>query len=159
MRTDLGPGGTLGIEIDGVGVTWWQHRTAEGVPVIQHGGDWPGQHSGFFFVPDRGFALTVLTNCTSGPSLIAELFLDDWALRLFAGLSNPPAVPRTLTPAQLAPYEGLYWAQEVDPPRARPRRPGSSSARPMAGSGRGSPTRSARRSSTWPSTATTMSSV
>ena len=116
MRTDLGPGSTLGIEIDGVGVTWWQHRTAEGVPVFQHGGDWPGQHSGFFFVPDRGFALTVLTNCTSGPALIGELFMDDWALRQFAGLSNPPAVPRTLTPAQLAPYEGLYWAQEVDPP-------------------------------------------
>src|SRR5215471_11473913 len=64
----------------------------------------------------RGFALTVLTNCTSGPALIGELFMDDWALRLVAGLSNPPAVLRALTPAQLAPYEGLYLAHEVDPP-------------------------------------------
>ena len=84
--------------------------------MFQHGGDWPGQHSGFFFVPDRGFALTVLTNATSGPALTTELCYGDWALRQFAGLHNPPAVPRALTPAQLAPYEGLYWAQEVDPP-------------------------------------------
>jgi CubicO group peptidase (beta-lactamase class C family) len=120
MRTDLGPGGTLGVELDGVGVTWWQHRTAEGVPVFQHGGDWPGQHSGFFFVPDRGFALTVLTNCTSGPALIGDLFFDNWALRQFAGLSNPPAVAQALSPAQLAPYEGLYWAREVDPAPGEP---------------------------------------
>jgi CubicO group peptidase (beta-lactamase class C family) len=77
MRSDLGPGGTLGVEIDGVGVSWWQHRTAEGVPVFQHGGDWPGQRSGFFFVPERDFALTVLTNCTSGPALTGELFYGD----------------------------------------------------------------------------------
>jgi CubicO group peptidase (beta-lactamase class C family) len=117
MRADPGPGGTLGVEINGVGVSWWQRRTAEGVTVFQHGGDWAGQHSGFFFVPDRGFALTVLTNATSGPRLISEMFFaDDGALRQFAGLSNPPAVPRALTPAQLAPYEGLYWAREISPP-------------------------------------------
>ncbi len=118
MRTDLGPGGTLAVEIDGVGVTWWQHRTAEGVPVFQHGGDWTGQHSGFFFVPDRGFALTVLTNSTSGPALTAELCYGDWALRQFAGLSNPPAVPRTLTAAELAPYAGQYLARKIDPGEA-----------------------------------------
>ena len=115
MRTRLGPGGTLAVEIDGIGVTWWQHRTAEGVPVLQHGGDWPGQHSGFFFVPDRGFALTVLTNSTSGPALTAELCYDDWALRQFAGLSNPPAVPRAMTEAALAPYAGRYLARQIDP--------------------------------------------
>src|SRR3954447_25966150 len=118
MRTDLGPGGTLGVEIDGVGVSWWVHRTAEGVPVFQHGGDWPGQHSGFFFVPERDFALTVLTNSTSGPALTGELFYGDWALGQFAGLHNPPAVPRVLTATQLAPYEGLYLARDVWTPPA-----------------------------------------
>jgi CubicO group peptidase (beta-lactamase class C family) len=117
MRAELGPGGTLGVEIDGVGVTWWQRRTAEGVPVFQHGGAWPGQHSGFYFVPDRGFALTALTNSDGGAPFIAELFYtDDGALRPFAGLSNPPAIPQTLTSAELAPYEGRYLAREVDPP-------------------------------------------
>ena len=46
MRSDLGPGGTIRVEIDGVGVSWWQRRTAEGVPVYMHGGNWDGQSSG-----------------------------------------------------------------------------------------------------------------
>jgi hypothetical protein len=33
MHLDLGPGGTDGCEIDGVGVNWSQRRTAEGIPV------------------------------------------------------------------------------------------------------------------------------
>lgn len=115
MRSPLGPGGTLGIEIDGVGVTWWKHRTADGLPVWQHGGDWTGQHSGFFFVPARDFAMTLLTNSTSGPKLTSALFFDDWALRLFAGVSNPPAIPRTLTDAELAPFVGRYLARSINP--------------------------------------------
>ena len=80
-------------EMDGVGVTWFLRRTAEGIHVIEHGGDWTGQHSGLLFVPEQDFALTVLTNSTSGPQLINELFYGDWALQQFAGLDNPPAVP------------------------------------------------------------------
>lgn len=45
MRSNPGPGGTLTMEVDGVCVTWWQRRTAEGVPVFQHGGSWGGQNS------------------------------------------------------------------------------------------------------------------
>jgi hypothetical protein len=54
-----------------------------------------------------------LTNSEGGPGLLAELFTGDWALRRFAGLSNLPAVPRTLTPSELAPYEGWYAQQAV----------------------------------------------
>jgi CubicO group peptidase (beta-lactamase class C family) len=115
MRSDLGPGGTLVVEIDGVGVTWWRRRTAEGVPVFHHGGSWQGQESGFVFVPERGFAMTLLTNSTGGSKLVHELFFTDWALRELAGLSDPPAVPRTLSPAQLAPYEGRYEAWTIPP--------------------------------------------
>jgi CubicO group peptidase (beta-lactamase class C family) len=116
MRTDLGPGGTFGPELDGVGVSWWQRRTAEGMPVYQHGGDWAGQHAGLFFVPGRGFALTMLTNADAAGTLLRDLFIGDWALERFADLHNPAAVPQTLTAAQLAPYEGRYVAREVDPP-------------------------------------------
>jgi hypothetical protein len=115
MRSDLGPGGTIRVEIDGVGVSWWQRPTAEGVPVYMHGGNWAGQSSGFFFVPERGFAMTLLTNSTGGPKLITDLFLTDWALCQFAGLSDPPAAPRTLAPAQLAPYEGTYRGWFIPP--------------------------------------------
>ncbi|GAA4953072.1 serine hydrolase domain-containing protein [Actinoplanes utahensis] len=113
MRWRPGPGGTLFVELDGAGVSWMLRPTAEGPRVVQHGGDWPGHHSGFLFVPERDFALTVLTNAESGPLLTAELFSSDWALSRFAGLHNLPARPQVLSPAQLAPYEGRYVADQI----------------------------------------------
>ena len=73
--------------------------------VFQHGGSWGGQNSDFFIVPERGFAMTTLTNSTNGPKLIAELGRSGWALTHFTGLSNPPAVPQMLPTEQLAPYD------------------------------------------------------
>jgi CubicO group peptidase (beta-lactamase class C family) len=113
MRSNPGPGGTIIVELIGMGVTWMLRPTAQGVPVIQHGGNWIDQGSGFMFVPGRGFAMTMLTNSAGGASLVNEFFADDWALRRYAGLSNLPAVPRSLTPAQLAPFEGRYTAQNI----------------------------------------------
>lgn len=115
MRSRPGPGGTLFVELDGVGVTWMVRPTAEGPKVVQHGGDWAGQHSGFLMVPERDFALTVLTNSEGGPGLTAELFADDWALRRFAGVSNLPAVPRSLPASELTGYESAYSAQQIGP--------------------------------------------
>jgi CubicO group peptidase (beta-lactamase class C family) len=116
MRTDLGPGGTAGSEIDGVGLNWFQRRTAEGVPVYFWPGTWAGQFSGLLFVPDRGFAIGLLTNADSAAGLRADLIaIGDWVLERFAGLHNPPAVPQTLTAAQLAPYEGRYVQHVVNP--------------------------------------------
>ena len=74
-----------------------------------HGGSWAGQYSGFFFVPERDFAMTMLTNSDGGIALRPELFYDDWALQRFAGLHNPPAVPTRLPAARLAEYEGAIW--------------------------------------------------
>ncbi|BEL08392.1 serine hydrolase domain-containing protein [Actinoplanes sichuanensis] len=113
MRWRPGPAGMLFVEVDGAGVTWMLRPTAEGPRVIQHGGDLGGQHSGFLFVPERDFALTVLTNSEGGPLLVSELFADDWALSRFAGLHNLPARPRLLSPAELAPYQGRYVVQQV----------------------------------------------
>src|SRR5215813_8415079 len=115
MRSDPGPGGTIFVELDGVGVTWMLRPSAEGVRIVQHGGDAGGQHSGFLMVPERGFAFTTLTNSEGGPKLVHDLFTDDWALRRFAGISNLPAVPRALSPGELAPYEGRYVAQVIGP--------------------------------------------
>jgi CubicO group peptidase (beta-lactamase class C family) len=108
MRSNPGPGGTLVSEIDGYGVGLCLRRTVEGVLVVEHGGDWQGQHSGFLFVPDRDFAMILLTNSTGGALLKIELCYGDWALQRFAGLHNPPAVPTRVPPARLAEYEGTY---------------------------------------------------
>jgi CubicO group peptidase (beta-lactamase class C family) len=115
MQSRPGPGGTLFVETDGFGVTWMLRPTAEGVKVVQHGGDWAGQHSGFLMVPARDFALTVLTNSESGPALLAELFTDDWALSRLAGVHNLPARPRSLSDAELAPYTGTYRSEQISP--------------------------------------------
>jgi CubicO group peptidase (beta-lactamase class C family) len=115
MRSNPGPAGTLTMEVDGVCVTLWQRRTAEGTPVYQHGGSWGGQNSDFFFVPDRQFAMTVLTNATSGGGVFYELGRSGWALEQFCGLSNPPAVPKPQPADRLAQYEGHYKAQVVAP--------------------------------------------
>ncbi|WP_306215817.1 serine hydrolase domain-containing protein [Actinoplanes sp. RD1] len=113
MRSRPGPAGTLYVEIDGFGVTWMIRPTAEGPRVLQHGGDWDGQHSGFLIVPERDFALTVLTNSETGPLLTLDLFADDWALDRFLGLHNLPAVPRSLPARELAPYAGSYTARQI----------------------------------------------
>lgn len=114
MQSNPGPGGTLLVELDGYGISWMVRPTAEGPKVIQHGGDWSGQHSGFIMVPERDFALTVLTNSDTGPYLTADLCVDDWALRRFTGLRNLPAVPRALPAPALAAYEGHYSAPQID---------------------------------------------
>ncbi|MGH3916870.1 MAG: hypothetical protein ACRDTC_26190 [Pseudonocardiaceae bacterium] len=114
MRSNPGPGGTMLVELEGVGVNWMLRPSAEGVRLVQWGGTVPGQRSGFIMVPDRQFALTVLTNSEGGADLLAELFVDDWALRRFAGVSNLPAKPRALSRAELAPYEGRYTGQGID---------------------------------------------
>lgn len=112
MRSRPGPGGTVLVELDGMGVSWMLRPSAEGVRILQHGGDWAGHHSGFLMVPDRNFAFTMLTNSESGPELISELFAGDWALRRLAGVSNLPAVPRVLPATELADYEGVYLMEQ-----------------------------------------------
>jgi CubicO group peptidase (beta-lactamase class C family) len=64
MRSNPGPGGTRLSEIDGAGISFFLRRTAEGVHAVQHGGERMGQISGFLFVPERDFAMTLLTNPT-----------------------------------------------------------------------------------------------
>jgi CubicO group peptidase (beta-lactamase class C family) len=113
MQSNPGPGGTLLVELEGMGVAWMLRPSAEGVRIVQHGGNWPGQSSGFMMVPDRGFAITLLTNSIGGEGLATELFGGDWALRTFAGVSNPPAEPQRLSRATLAPYEGEYAATSI----------------------------------------------
>jgi hypothetical protein len=114
MRSNPGAGGTLQVDLTGMGVAWMLRPSAENVTIVQHGGTWSGQHSGFFMVPERSFAMTVLTNSEGGTRLITELFGDDWALRRFAAISNLPATPQHLGAAALEPYQGRYVAQHVD---------------------------------------------
>jgi len=113
MRSNPGAGGTLQVELTGMGVTWMLRPSTENVTIVQHGGTWSGQRSGFFMVPDRHFAMTLLTNSEGGAQLNIDLFADDWALRRFAGVTNLPAARQQLSAQDLTPYQGRYVAEQV----------------------------------------------
>jgi CubicO group peptidase (beta-lactamase class C family) len=112
MQSRLGPGGTLGAyEIDGVGVAW-QLAPVCGVRAIRHTGDTAGQHTALLLVPERRFALAVLTNAATGPLLASEV--TAWALWRFLGLADPPPRTAPLPADQLAPYAGRYASPAME---------------------------------------------
>jgi CubicO group peptidase (beta-lactamase class C family) len=113
MQSRPGPGGSLVVELTGMGVTWMQRPTAEGVTVLHHGGSDPGQYSGFLLVPRRRFGLTLLTNADGGAVMRDALFTDDWALRRFAGVRNLPAQPQRRGSAALAAFAGTYRSTQI----------------------------------------------
>lgn len=113
MRSRPGPGGTIVVELEDMGVTWMLRPSAQGVRIVQHGGSWPGQLSGFMMVPSRGFAMTLLTNSVTGDKLRDQLFTSYWALRTFAGVSNLPAEPQRLEANDLAPFVGMYTIDRI----------------------------------------------
>ena len=82
--------------------------------IVQHGGNLPGYNSFLMLVPAQQLALVLLTNGDGGGQLNSDLFVKNWALQNFAGLSNPPVTPRSLSASALAPYEGQYTAEIID---------------------------------------------
>ncbi|MFN8593669.1 MAG: serine hydrolase domain-containing protein [Thermomicrobiales bacterium] len=108
MQTPLGPGGTvpaLPVPFDAVGVTWqlWQR---DGTRVLSHPGGTNGQMSTLSLVPERGFAVTLLTNAVRGIQLGFEV--TDWALEQFLGLRQPPPAIVPVDRALRAEYASEY---------------------------------------------------
>jgi hypothetical protein len=108
MRTPAGPGGTMGTDdLDGVGLSWLL-RSVEGTRLAQHGGFHGGQQSTLVLVPEREFAVTVLTNAVTGLDLHRDV--TRWALREYLGLDDAPPTPRDVPTDGLAEYAGRYGA-------------------------------------------------
>jgi CubicO group peptidase (beta-lactamase class C family) len=106
MRSLMGPGATLGFdELDGVGVSWLL-RSIGNTRIAQHGGSTIGQQSAFLLVPERGFAITILTNADQGAELNQRVIT--WALGHYLGLVEAPPTPLELPPEALQPYVGRY---------------------------------------------------
>lgn len=96
-------GGALG---DHIGISWML-RDVDGVRFVQHGGDTIGQHSVFVMVPERDFAITVLTNCgPNGGQLNEEL--TRWALEAYLGVVIRDPEPIEVDAQTLAQYAGHY---------------------------------------------------
>jgi CubicO group peptidase (beta-lactamase class C family) len=91
---------------DAVGIAWMVSELG-GQRVVAHGGYAPGQMSSTRLVPERGFAVVVLTNSDHGSRLHGEV--TNAALRLYLGLAAAEARP-VETPSELSGYAGAYSA-------------------------------------------------
>jgi len=106
MRTPQGPGGSLSeVLLDGVGVTWLL-STVGGARVVQHAGSTFGQQTALVLVPERGFAVVVLSNANLGAVLGMEVV--DWALARFLGIRQAPLAEQPLPADLAADILGLY---------------------------------------------------
>lgn len=108
MQTPLVPAGSFA---DWVGITWYI-RDIDGTRIVQHGGSTNGQMSAFIMVPERRFAITVLTNANVGGQLHAEV--TKWALKNYLGLDEPARTPTAVSHAVLSEYAGQYVTPMMD---------------------------------------------
>jgi hypothetical protein len=108
-QTPLGPGGSVpglgAIRLEAVGVNWMLWRRG-GVRIVSHPGGTNGQQSTFLLVPERGFAVTVLTNAQAG--IVLGFEVTNWVLDRFLGLEPPVLATVPVDPARLAEYSGEY---------------------------------------------------
>ncbi|MGH2404645.1 MAG: serine hydrolase domain-containing protein [bacterium] len=84
----------------------WGLRKIGDARLVFHGGATSGQLSAFMMVPQRRFAITVLTNADRGVVLHNEVV--KWALEEYLGLVEPEAQRLEIPEAGLASYAGRY---------------------------------------------------
>src|SRR3954452_15259408 len=91
---------------DFIGISW-QVGDVVGVRLVGHGGTTNGQHSDFVMVPERDFAIAVLTNC--GPNG-AQLYHEVVKAPLMpnAAVAHRAPEPIEVGDAVLAQYAGQY---------------------------------------------------
>lgn len=102
MQSEQAPAGSIA---SAVGLSWLL-RTFGGSRVVAHGGTTTGQLSAFSMIPERGFAITVLTNSTTGGQLHGSVVR--WAFENLLGLKEPDPVALDLPPEVLEVYTGVY---------------------------------------------------
>lgn len=99
-------GGALGANvIGGVAVAWLLGDVA-GTRVQMHGGSTNGQESLLILVPERNFAIGLLTNASAGADL--NTTVSSWALERFLGLAVPRPTPLATPGLDLGQYVGRY---------------------------------------------------
>jgi CubicO group peptidase (beta-lactamase class C family) len=102
IQGPLAPAGSMA---DWIGVGW-QSLDVGGTRVVQHGGAWLNQFSTFRMVPERGFAVVVLTNANRGAE--AHGAIGNAALKEYLGIASKRGPLPTMDAAALRPYFGRY---------------------------------------------------
>lgn len=96
------------------GISWFLTER-DGVQVASHGGNVIGQNHAFHLVPERDFAISVMTNSQPGGSRL-EAEIVKWAFTEIAGLSGEAAEPEplNLSAAELREFAGTYATDAVE---------------------------------------------
>ena len=84
----------------------WRITNVDGVRIIGHGGGTNGQKTRLVIVPDKRFALLMLTNYDRGEEAIGRVV--DLALEHYLGLVEPKPMPIVVPEETLAQYVGVY---------------------------------------------------
>lgn len=101
MRTPLYPASGF----DQIGLTWFIRDVGE-VNVINHGGATHGQIAGLYFVPEKQFALAVLTNSEEGRSITGGVLRE--ALQVFLDVDVRIPKPIEVPVEKLEEFTGKY---------------------------------------------------
>ena len=86
-------------------ITWFM-RYAEDITAFAHGGATHGQQAYFFYIPEKDFALAILTNSDDGGIIAAQTF--GWALELYFGITIKPPKPIDVPVVELRELIGRY---------------------------------------------------
>jgi CubicO group peptidase (beta-lactamase class C family) len=96
----------VGSMTESIGLAWMLNHV-DGMKIVRHGGTTNGQLSAFVMVPERKFAVTVLTNSTRGRELHPAVVR--WALTNYLGIGEESAAPAMrIEAAELNKYGGQY---------------------------------------------------
>jgi CubicO group peptidase (beta-lactamase class C family) len=87
-----------------MGITWFI-RYADNLTAYAHGGATHGQQAYFFFIPEKDFALAILTNSDDGGIITSKTF--GWAIEQYFGIHLK--APRPISSSQeLSEFVGRY---------------------------------------------------
>jgi CubicO group peptidase (beta-lactamase class C family) len=102
MRSPVAPAGNA---VDFVGLSWML-RDIGGIRTVGHTGGTYGHLTALSMVPERSFAVAVLTNGGRGSELHRDIIA--LALREYLGVATPEPTPVSIGAEELAGYAGHY---------------------------------------------------
>lgn len=97
-QADAGPRG-------GMGITWFIRKVGD-LTIYAHGGATHGQQAYFFFIPEKDFALAILTNSDDGGIITSGVFAK--ALQVYFNAKSKPPKPIETPAGELRNFTGRY---------------------------------------------------